>query len=148
VFAASLDLRLADAPVLIGWLRETADPIRRFPRLPINTGSGSSPAPMRYISRRANLRAAWIIPRGENFPRFVSAFVEQAVNSVNVLDPVALLIDRPDPGLGRGQLGTVVEALADGVFEVEFDDSEGWTYAFAALPAEALLVLRTSPAAV
>lgn len=70
------------------------------------------------------------------------------MSAIRVLDPVALLQDRPDLGLARGQLGTVVEALADGVFEVEFDDSEGRTYAFAALPAEALLVLRTTPASV
>ena len=70
------------------------------------------------------------------------------MSAVNLLDPVALLDDRPELGLARGQLGTVVEQLADGMFEVEFDDQEGRTYAFAALPAATLLVLRTSPASV
>ncbi len=42
---------------------------------------------------------------------------------------VALIKDLPSRGLCRGQVGTVVETLAPGVFEVEFSDNEGCTYA-------------------
>lgn len=42
---------------------------------------------------------------------------------------VTLLEDKPEQGLRRAQVGTVVEPLAPGVFEVEFCDNEGRTYA-------------------
>jgi hypothetical protein len=61
---------------------------------------------------------------------------------VAVLDVVAVLADLPEHGLVRGQVGTVVEQLDDGVFEVEFSDDEGRTYAELALGAEVLLVLH------
>ncbi len=62
--------------------------------------------------------------------------------AVNLLDVVALLEDVPERGLVRGQVGTVVEKLASGVFEVEFNDNNGRTYATLAAPADKLLVLR------
>ncbi len=62
--------------------------------------------------------------------------------AVNLLDVVALLEDVPERGLVRGQVGTVVEKLASGVFEVEFSDNNGRTYATLAAPADKLLVLR------
>jgi hypothetical protein len=65
--------------------------------------------------------------------------------SIALLDVVALTVDVPGKGLVRGQVGTVVEVLADGVFEVEFSDNNGRTYATAALPAEQLLVLHHQP---
>jgi hypothetical protein len=46
-------------------------------------------------------------------------------NTVDILDVVALTEDLPERGLYRGQVGTVVESLAPGVFEVEFSDDEG-----------------------
>jgi len=55
---------------------------------------------------------------------------------------VALLQDVPTRGLVRGQVGTIVERLAPGVFEVEFSDNDGRTYATSALSADKLLVLR------
>ena len=61
---------------------------------------------------------------------------------VNTLDVVALLEDVPSRGLVRGQVGTVVEKLAPGVFEVEFSDNSGRTYATLAAPVDKLLVLR------
>jgi hypothetical protein len=61
---------------------------------------------------------------------------------INTLTVVALLEDVPSRGLVRGQVGTVVEKLAPGVFEVEFSDNNGRTYATLAAPAEKLLVLR------
>jgi hypothetical protein len=62
-----------------------------------------------------------------------------------LLDVVALTEDRPDVGLVRGQVGTIVETLAPGVFEVEFSDDQGKTYAMLPLKAELLIVLHTSP---
>jgi Domain of unknown function (DUF4926) len=57
-------------------------------------------------------------------------------------DVVALLQDVPKHSLRRGQVGTVVELLAPGVFEIEFSDNEGRTYATLALRVEQLMVLH------
>ncbi|QDV35749.1 DUF4926 domain-containing protein [Tautonia plasticadhaerens] len=65
---------------------------------------------------------------------------------IQLLDVVALTEDRPEDKLERGQVGTVVEQLAPGVFEVEFSDNGGLTYAMLALRADQLLVLRYRPA--
>ena len=46
---------------------------------------------------------------------------------------VALLEDLPVHSLQRGQVGTVVETLSPGVFEVEFSDNEGRAYPTCAL---------------
>lgn len=56
-------------------------------------------------------------------------------------DVVALTCDVPDDGLRRGQVGTVVEMWAHGVYEVEFADLDGRAYAFAAVPEDALMPL-------
>ena len=65
---------------------------------------------------------------------------------IRLLDVVALTEDVPDRGLQRGQVGTVVEALGPGVFEVEFVDNEGRTYAMLPLKTSQLLVLHYQPA--
>jgi hypothetical protein len=65
---------------------------------------------------------------------------------IRLLDVVALLEDIPGRGLQRGQVGTVVEELASGVFEVEFSDAAGHAYAMLALPADKLIVLHYEPA--
>jgi hypothetical protein len=59
-----------------------------------------------------------------------------------LLDTVALLEDLPERKLRRGEVGTVVEVLAPGVYEVEFCDEEGQTYAELALHSEQLIVLH------
>jgi len=64
------------------------------------------------------------------------------MNNVKPLAVVALLEDKPERGLRRGQVGTVVESLAPGVFEVEFSDHEGRTYATLALRSDQLMVLH------
>jgi hypothetical protein len=64
---------------------------------------------------------------------------------IHLLDVVALIEDLPERGLYRGQVGTVVESLAPGVFEVEFNDNDGRTYASLALRADQLLVLHHRP---
>jgi hypothetical protein len=64
---------------------------------------------------------------------------------IRSLDVVALTVDRPEKGLRRGQVGTVVEMLAPGVFEVEFSEDEGRTYAQLALNERELLRLYYQP---
>jgi hypothetical protein len=65
---------------------------------------------------------------------------------LRLLDVVALVEDLPGQQLQRGQVGTVVETLGPGVYEVEFSDNEGRTYASAALGSEQLLLLHHEPA--
>jgi len=59
-----------------------------------------------------------------------------------LLNVVALLEDIPDHGLRRGQVGTVVEELAPDVFEVEFSDDNGRTYALLALCVHQFAVVK------
>lgn len=65
---------------------------------------------------------------------------------MKLLDVVALINDVPEKAVLRGQVGTIVEVLAPGVFEVEFCDLQGRTYASLALPESSLMVLRHEPA--
>ncbi len=58
---------------------------------------------------------------------------------------VALLEDLPGDGLMRGQVGTVVETWAPGVYEVEFADGSGRAYAMAAVKGELLMPLHYEP---
>lgn len=64
-----------------------------------------------------------------------------------LLDVVALVDERRGEGLLAGQVGTIVEVLDEDVFEVEFCDDEGKTYASLALRSEQLMVLHYSPVA-
>jgi hypothetical protein len=64
---------------------------------------------------------------------------------IEMLAVVALLEDVPQKGLLRGQVGTVVESLAPGVYEVEFSDDSGQTYASIALRSEQLMRLHHEP---
>lgn len=64
---------------------------------------------------------------------------------IELLDVVALIKDLPDRQLIKGQMGTVVEIYEPGVFEVEFSDEEGETYAQLAIEREALLLLHHHP---
>ena len=65
---------------------------------------------------------------------------------LNLLDVVALTNDLPEYQLYRGQVGTVVEILADGdAFEVEFSDQEGRTYESVALRDSQIMVLHFAP---
>ena len=52
---------------------------------------------------------------------------------------VALLEDIMEHMLLRGQVGTIVERLAAGVYEVEFSDDDGRTYASLPLRANQML---------
>lgn len=65
---------------------------------------------------------------------------------INLLDVVALTVDLPQYNLWRGQVGTVVEVLADGeAFEVEFSDRNGQTYESIGLRPSQMMVLRFEP---
>jgi uncharacterized protein DUF4926 len=61
---------------------------------------------------------------------------------IKLLETVALLEDLPQRKLKRGEVGTVVEILAPYVYEVEFCDDEGQTYAELALRSEQLIPLH------
>jgi len=61
---------------------------------------------------------------------------------IQLLDTVALLDDLPERRLKRGEVGTIVEVLAPDVYEVEFSDDEGQTYAELALRGNQLVVLH------
>ena len=58
------------------------------------------------------------------------------VTQIDLLSVVALVEDMLEKGLVRGQVGTVVENLEPGVYEVEFIDDSGQTYAPLALYAK------------
>jgi len=63
--------------------------------------------------------------------------------SVKQFDIVALIHDLPEYRLKKGQVGTVVDVLADGdAFEVEFCDRDGRTIASLGLRSDQLMVLH------
>ena len=64
---------------------------------------------------------------------------------IEMLSVVALLEDIPQKGLLRGQVGTVVESLEPGVYEGEFSDDSGQTYASLALRSGQLMRLHHEP---
>lgn len=67
-------------------------------------------------------------------------------SSVKLLDVVALTIDLPQDNLWRGQVGTIVEILANGqAFEVEFSDRNGRTYESLRLTPEEFMILHFEP---
>jgi hypothetical protein len=61
------------------------------------------------------------------------------------LDVVALTQDLPEHNLQAGQVGTIVLELAPGVYEVEFVDQHGNTYALLPLKADQLMILHFQP---
>ena len=65
-----------------------------------------------------------------------------AKRKIKLLDTVALANDLPERKLKRGEVGTVVEILAPDVFEVEFSDDDGQTYAELALRDDQLITLH------
>ncbi len=61
---------------------------------------------------------------------------------IKVLDVVALLKEKPQNKLLRGQIGTVVERYNDTDFEVEFSDNNGKTIAMITLSTEEIMLLH------
>ena len=62
--------------------------------------------------------------------------------AIQLLDTIELREDFPARKLRAGEVGTVVEVLATGVYEVEFCDADGQTYAEFALRAEQIVPLH------
>ncbi len=62
-----------------------------------------------------------------------------------LFDVVALTEDLPQNNLLCGQVGTIVENLAPQVYEVEFSDQDGQTYAMLPLHSQQLLRLHYLP---
>lgn len=68
------------------------------------------------------------------------------MRDIRLLDVVALTVDLPEHNLWQGQVGTVVEILAQGnAFEVEFSDSNGRTYKSLGLRPDQIMVLHYEP---
>ena len=67
------------------------------------------------------------------------------LTALRLLDVVALTEALPDYSLIPGQVGTIVELLAPSVYEVEFSDDDGQTYAMLPLKAEQLIRLHYNP---
>ena len=67
-------------------------------------------------------------------------------NQTKLLDVVALTVDLPEYNLWHGQVGTVVEILANGAaFEVEFNDRDGRTFESLGLRPDQIMVLHFEP---
>ncbi|MGB3240461.1 MAG: DUF4926 domain-containing protein [Geitlerinemataceae cyanobacterium] len=64
---------------------------------------------------------------------------------LKLLDSVALIENLPELGLYRGQVGTIVEVYEPGVFEVEFSDRQGRTYALETLSDRQVMMLHYRP---
>ncbi|WP_198175172.1 DUF4926 domain-containing protein [Spirosoma telluris] len=71
----------------------------------------------------------------------IFSYPQNMEKSLQLLDIVALLSELPDEKLSIGQVGTIVEELADNVYEVEFADSKGRTLTTCAVEAKDLLKL-------
>jgi Domain of unknown function (DUF4926) len=67
---------------------------------------------------------------------------KMAKRKIKLLSTVALNEDLPGRKLKRGEVGTVVEILAPDVYEVEFCDEDGETYAELALIGDQLIPLH------
>ena len=67
------------------------------------------------------------------------------LNRLQLLDVVALRDPLPTHHLIAGQVGTIVELLAPDVYEVEFSDDDGQTYAMLPLHTSQLLKLCYAP---
>ena len=64
---------------------------------------------------------------------------------IKLLDVVALTQNLPEQTVYRGQVGTVVELLTPGVYEIEFSDDNGKTYATASVREDQLMLLHLRP---
>lgn len=62
--------------------------------------------------------------------------------TLKLLDPVALLKDFPERRLVLGQVGTIVEILGNGVYEVEFTNKSGETIVECAIKLNDLMLLH------
>jgi hypothetical protein len=65
---------------------------------------------------------------------------------MKLLDVVATMEDIPEAHLARGQVGTIVDQLDEGVVLVEFADLDGVAYAIEPIAVRQLIELRHTPA--
>ena len=66
----------------------------------------------------------------------------ESLVKIKLLDVVALNVSLPEHNLLVGQVGTIVELLAPDVYEVEFSDDNGQTYAMLPLRHHQLIRLH------
>jgi hypothetical protein len=71
----------------------------------------------------------------------------KTLTALKLLDVVTIKEDLLEHGLLAGQVGTIVELLAPEVYEVDFSDDDGQTYAMLPLHSSQLLQLKYSPTA-
>lgn len=62
--------------------------------------------------------------------------------TIKLLDVVALLKEKPEQKLLRGQIGTVVERYNDTDYEVEFSDNNGKTISIMTLSTDEVMLLH------
>lgn len=68
------------------------------------------------------------------------------MKNFELFDVIALTVDLPEHNLWRGQVGTIVEILADGkAFEVEFSDRHGRTFESIGLEPVQMMLLHYEP---
>jgi len=68
----------------------------------------------------------------------------KTLTALKLLDVVTIKEDLLEHGLLAGQVGTIVEVLAPEVYEVDFSDDDGQTYAMLPLHSSQLLQLKYS----
>jgi Domain of unknown function (DUF4926) len=83
----------------------------------------------------------------EQYKQSVHYSLKKAFQTIKIQhrDVVALIEDLPDRGLVVGQVGTIAKVLAPDVYEVNFSDDKGQTYAMLPLHHHQLLRLKYSP---
>ncbi|VAW39727.1 hypothetical protein MNBD_CHLOROFLEXI01-4089 [hydrothermal vent metagenome] len=67
---------------------------------------------------------------------------EQMIDTIQLLDVVALAENLPKQNLRRGEVGAVVECYPNDAYEVEFVAQDGYTYALVTVPGGQLIPLR------
>ena len=68
------------------------------------------------------------------------------MENYKLFDVIALTVDLPEHNLRRGQVGTIVEVLANGkAFEVEFSDNHGRTFESIGIKPEQMMLLHYEP---
>ena len=62
--------------------------------------------------------------------------------TLKLLDVVALMKDLPEEPLIKGQVGTFIEELDEGIYEVEFANKQGKTLSLLTLTTDDLMLLH------
>ncbi|WNZ43322.1 DUF4926 domain-containing protein [Leptolyngbya boryana CZ1] len=153
---SALNIGVAEADELRGALRQATLAVSALQRatqdvIPVEQNAyGQKYRPdfeMVRSEKQATIRSVWIVRQNEDFPKLVTCDVLSAIeaNPMKLLNVVALIKDLPEQNLCKGQVGTIVEVYEPEVFEVEFVDLQGHTYAVETLQADALMQLHYVP---